>query len=43
MRNCIIAINPTSVSEEETLVIHTNRKNINPKIEKIKEVMPKTE
>ena len=44
MRNCIIAIDPTSVSEAEApTVIHTNRKNINPKIEKMKEVMPKTE
>ena len=44
MRNCIIAINPTSPSEAEvSAVIHTNRKNINPKIEKIKEVMPRTE
>ena len=44
MRNCIIAIDPTSVSEAEApTVINTNRKNINPKIENIKEVMPRTE
>jgi len=44
MRNCIIAIDPTSSSDAEApTVIHTNRKNINPKIEKIKEVMPRTE
>ena len=40
MRNCNIAIDPTSVSEAEApIVIHINRKNINPKIEKIKEIM----
>ena len=43
MRNCIIAIDPTSVSEAESTNIHTNRKNINPKIANIKEVMPRTE
>ena len=43
MRNCIIAIDPTSVSEGESTNIHTNRKNINPKIANIKEVMPRTE
>ena len=44
MKNCIIAIDPTSASEAEApIVIHINRKNIDPKIEKIKEVMLKTE
>ena len=40
----MIAIDPTTMSEAEALiVIHINRKNIDPKIEKIKEVMLKTE
>ena len=44
MRNCVIAINPTIESEAEApIVIHINRKNINPKIEVIKEVMLKLE
>ena len=44
MKNWMIAIDPTTPSEAEApIVIHINRKNINPKIEKIKEVMLKTE
>ena len=44
MRNWSNAINPTTSSEAEALiVIHINRKNINPKIENIKEVMLRTE
>ena len=44
MRNWMIAIDPTTSSEAEApIVIHINRKNINPKIEKIKEIMLKPE
>ncbi len=44
MRNWSNAIDPTTSSEAEALiVIHINRKNINPKIETIKEVMLKPE
>ena len=44
MINWMIAIDPTTPSEAEApIVIHINRKNINPKIEKIKEIMLKPE
>ena len=44
MKNCMIAIDPTTSSEAEApIVTHINRKNINPKIDKIKEVMLKPE
>ena len=44
MKNWPNAINPTTSSEAEApIVIHINRKNINPKIENIKEIMLKAE
>ena len=44
MKNWMIAIDPTTPSEAEApIVIHINKKNIDPKIEKIKEVMLKPE
>ncbi len=44
MKNWLNAIAPTTSSEAEApTVIHINRKNINPKIENIKEKMLKTE
>ena len=44
MRIWMIAIDPITSSEAEApIVIHINRKNINPKIENIKEIMLKPE
>ena len=44
MKNCINAINPiTSAGTSVIEVIHINRKNIEPKIEKIKELTLKPE